>query len=104
MEVSADFTVPLKDATALENSTVEFVCELTIPTDNVKWFLNNEELPESDRVKIIKEGKKHKLIINNVKVEDEGQITVAVGDKKSSAGLFVDGRCCCVYHNIENWF
>lgn len=91
-DVAADFSMPLKDATGLENSTVEFVCELTIPSDDVQWFLNDKPLQESDKVKIIKDGKKHRAVINNVSIEDEGQISVTVGDKKSMAGLYVDGK------------
>jgi hypothetical protein len=63
--------------------------ELTVPSEDVKWFLNNEELQESDKIKIVKDGKKHKIIIDSVNVDDEGQIYVSVGDKKSTAGLFV---------------
>ena len=91
-ENAADFLVPLHDKTGLENSPVEFVCELTVPSEDVKWFLNNEELQESDKIKIVKDGKKHKIIIDSVNVDDEGQIYVSVGDKKSTAGLFVDGE------------
>jgi hypothetical protein len=65
---------------------------LTVPSEDVKWFLNNEELQESDKIKIVKDGKKHKIIIDSVNVDDEGQIYVSVGDKKSTAGLFVDGE------------
>ena len=65
---------------------------MTVPSEDVKWFLNNEELQESDKIKIVKDGKKHKIIIDSVNVDDEGQIYVSVGDKKSTAGLFVDGE------------
>lgn len=91
-EVKADFTVPLNDVTAQEKSTAEFVCELTKDVDKVRWFLDNVELRQGDRIEFVKDDKKHKLLIHNVMVDDEGQITVHVDDKKASASLFVQGE------------
>ncbi|KAK3082923.1 hypothetical protein FSP39_009100 [Pinctada imbricata] len=88
-DVHADFVIPLEDVTSLENSTVEFTCELTVPVDSVQWFLNNVELQPDQSTEIIAEGTKHKLILKDITVADEGQVKVKVGDKTSTAALYV---------------
>lgn len=87
-----EFTVPLNDVTAIENSTAEFVCELSRDVETVKWFLNDVELKESDKIKFISDGKTKKLQIKDVKVEEEGPISIMADDKKTTASLFVIGK------------
>ena len=60
--------------------------------DKVRWFLDDVELREGDKVEFVRDGKKHKLIMKDVDVTDEGQISVMVGDKKTTANLFVQGK------------
>ncbi|XP_046554801.1 titin-like [Haliotis rubra] len=84
-----EFTVPLNDVTAIENSTAEFVCELSRDVEKVKWFLNDVELKESDKIKFISDGKTKKLQIKDVKVEEEGPVSIMADDKKTTASLFV---------------
>ncbi|KAH3792560.1 hypothetical protein DPMN_146056 [Dreissena polymorpha] len=88
-DVSADFTAPLSDVSVLERSNAEFTFELSKPVDKVRWFLDNVELRPKKQMEFVDDGKTHKLIIRDVEVTDEGQISVLVGDKKSSAALFV---------------
>ncbi|KAH3858228.1 hypothetical protein DPMN_100848 [Dreissena polymorpha] len=88
-DVSADFTAPLSDVSVLERSNAEFTFELSKPVDKVRWFLDNVELRPNKQMEFVDDGKTHKLIIRDVEVTDEGQISVLVGDKKSSAALFV---------------
>lgn len=87
--MSANFTVPLSDVSVLEKSNAEFVFELSLPVDKVRWFLDDVEVRPSDKVQFIDDGKVHKLIFKDVDVTDEGQVSVLVGDKKSTANLFV---------------
>jgi hypothetical protein len=54
---------------------------LTVPSEDVKWFLNNEELQESDKIKIVKDGKKHKIITG----EFSSPVLSCRGTKKSAA-------------------
>ena len=70
----------------------EFSCELAQPVDKVRWFLDDVELREGDKVEFVRDGKKHKLIIKDVDVTDEGQISVMIDDKKTTANLFVQGK------------
>lgn len=73
----------------MEKSDVEFVCELSLPVDKVRWFLDDVEIRPNKKIEMVDDGKVHKLILKDVDVTDEGQITVLVGDKKSTANLFV---------------
>jgi hypothetical protein len=88
-EISANFTVPLSDVSVLEKSTAEFTVELSLPVDKVRWFLDDVEIRPTDKIEIVAKGKVHKLLLKDVNVTDEGQISVLVGDKKSTANLFV---------------
>ena len=65
---------------------------MTIPTDSVRWFLDDVELRPDQNVEIIKDGATHKLVMKNITIEDEGEIMVRVGDKSSTASLFVEGN------------
>ncbi|WAR10976.1 TITIN-like protein, partial [Mya arenaria] len=88
-EISASFIVPLSDVSVLEKSTAEFYCELSMPVDKVRWFMDDVELRPNKKIAFVDDGKVHKLIIKDIDVTDEGQISVLVGDKKSTASLFV---------------
>ncbi|ESO99765.1 hypothetical protein LOTGIDRAFT_141556, partial [Lottia gigantea] len=85
----ADFTSPLNDVTVKEKTNAEFECELSKDLSNVKWYKNGKLLKEGKNVKFVKDGKKHKLILSDVEVEDEGPISIKVGDKETTANLFV---------------
>lgn len=81
--------MPLSDVSVLEKSNAEFSFELSLPVDKVRWFLDDVEMRPSKKVEFIDEGKVHKLIFKDIDVTDEGQISVLVGSKKSTANLFV---------------
>ena len=53
--------------------------------------MDDIELPEGDRIQFVKDGLKHKLIIKDSCIDDEGIVTAQIGDKKSTASLFVQG-------------
>ncbi|GFS00818.1 titin [Elysia marginata] len=90
-ELGPDFAVPLKDLTVIEKATAEMVCELTKDVDKVRWFVDDIELPEGDRIQFLKDGLKHKLVIKDACIDDEGVVTAQIGDKKCTASLFVQG-------------
>lgn len=91
-EIPAEFTIPLKDMTVVEKSTVEFEIELSkdVPPGEVHWFAADFELQPDARIQMISDGKKHKLIINDVTLDDASTITVKVGDQTTSAELAVE--------------
>lgn len=91
-ELPLEFVTPLSDVTVMEKSTAVFECELSKDVEKARWFLDNVELRQSPLIKFVKDGKKHQLIMDNVAVEDEGQISVTFEEKSSAADLFVQGN------------
>merc|ERR1712098_431793 len=83
---------PLKDQRVPEQSTAEFTCELNIDTDDVKWFLDDDELSPSpsEGVVIMKKGKRHSLALEEVAPDDTGKVKVYAGSKLSEANLIVE--------------
>ena len=81
--------MPLADVSVKEKTTAEFYCELSLPVDKVRWFRDDVELRPNDKIEFVDDGKLHKIIFKDVDVTDEGQVSVLVGEKKSTAGLFV---------------
>ena len=55
------------------------------------WYLDDNEITPSDRVKPSSRGILHKLIIQPVEPHDGGKYTVAFGDVKSSAEVTIQG-------------
>lgn len=89
------FNKLLSDILAADGEQVVFECNVTgQPTPLVKWFLNNVELQQNDR---IREEKRDdgtvRLIIDNVSAADKGVYTVkaanAYGDAKCFSHLIV---------------
>lgn len=91
-EISADFTIPLKDVTVKEGSTAVFECTLTIPVDKrkVQWFINDKQLDEDDKFEFIVDGAVLKLVIKDSTTVDAGIVTVRIGDKESAAKFTVE--------------
>ena len=87
------FTIPLNDVSVKEKETATFECKIAkdVPKHEIKWFMDDKALKESNRIKFVKDGLTLKLIIKNCTLKDEGMVTVQVGEKKSSASLFIRG-------------
>lgn len=81
-----------KDVTTLMDGTASF--EMSLSHDNVpvKWMFKGAELKPSDRCKILRERKAHKLILQNVDSSNAGEYTAVVGHLQSSAMLTVEGQ------------
>ena len=85
--------VPLdKEQTAIPGDEIIFAVELTKDTADVVWFKNNKEIKPSDNVKIVKDGKKHKLVISKVDFDDDAEYSFQVGDQKCQCLLVVNGN------------
>lgn len=85
----------LSDILTDEGEVIEFECSLVgDPRPSIKWFLNNKEIAEDDRIKFVQtpDGTV-KLIINNVLNADKGVYTVkatnSAGDAKCFSHLIV---------------
>jgi len=84
------FTNGLTGKDCVEDDKCEFKIEVEEDDAEVKWFKDGVEIiPDGKRVVIVKEGKKRKLVINGVKMEDAGQITAKTNADESTAPLNV---------------
>ena len=85
----------LSDILTDEGELIEFDCSLVgDPKPTVKWYLNNKEIVESDRIKFVqRDDGTVKLIIKNVSNADKGVYTVkasnSCGDAKCFSHLIV---------------
>ena len=90
-----DILTDLQSKKVEEAEDVEFTCELTedLPDDlEVTWFKDGEEITTSDRLEVKTEGRRLSLVVHDLKVEDQADYTVVVGERRSSATLQVEGN------------
>lgn len=93
--VVPEFEKYLSDILTDENETVSFECVTKgQPAPAIKWFLNNNELSESDRISFVKNNDGvAKLVIKNVTANDKGVYTVkainSCGEAKCFSHLIV---------------
>ncbi|XP_037026623.1 twitchin-like isoform X3 [Bradysia coprophila] len=85
------FVKLLKSQQNIEKDTITFACELDDPLGDVKWFKGATEIkPDGDRIQVITEGRKRKLIIKDAKLSDADQYTCASNADKTKADLLVN--------------
>ena len=73
------FTQELKDQKVCEDVEVVFLCKVKGKTDEVTWFLNGQELEESDNVVIGRDADRCTLTFRKIKAQDHaGKITCKV--------------------------
>lgn len=81
----------LCDILGNEGETITFECEVIgVPTPTVKWYLNNNEIFENDRIQFVHNNNdgKVKLILSNVTNEDKGVYTVKATNPSGEAKCF----------------
>lgn len=84
------FNKKLKDTVAVEREKLVMEVELQDQTAPADFKFNGEPIVPSDRVEIKNlGGGKHQLIFNNLKMEDDGEITCESGKLQSSCKLTV---------------
>lgn len=91
-ELPVSIVKPLRDRTALEKHRVILECTVSSARSSSTWYKGKEELVPSDRVEILVDGCSHKLVIQQVAVEDEGTYSIEVGEHTSKAKLMVEGK------------
>uniref|UniRef100_A0A667WA79 Obscurin like cytoskeletal adaptor 1a n=1 Tax=Myripristis murdjan TaxID=586833 RepID=A0A667WA79_9TELE len=91
-ELPVSIVKPLRDRTALEKHRVILECTVSSPRSSATWYKGGKELLPSDRVEILADGCCHKLVIQQVAVEDEGTYSVEVGEHTCKAKLMVEGK------------
>uniref|UniRef100_UPI00358FE6CA myosin-binding protein C, cardiac-type-like isoform X2 n=1 Tax=Myxine glutinosa TaxID=7769 RepID=UPI00358FE6CA len=65
----------IADLTVKAEDSAEFTCEVSDEKVTGKWLKNGIEVVPSERIKLIHRGRIHKLMIENVRPEDEGDYT-----------------------------
>ncbi|XP_034720665.1 obscurin-like protein 1a isoform X1 [Etheostoma cragini] len=101
-ELPVSIVKPLRDRTALEKHRVILECTVSTPRSSVTWYKGREELVPSDRMEILVDGCSHKLVIQQVGVEDEGTYSIEVGEHTSKAKLMVEAQALVMVKELED--
>lgn len=84
------FTKKLKKSyTITERKTLKMECE-TSHTVSTKWFHKDKEISGMDHRVVIQEGRKHKLVVQNITMKDEGDYKCVVKDQKTETTVVVE--------------
>ena len=89
------FTENLNTNSCREGYTATLYCELIEENNSLQWFKDGHEVIESDRYRILKGGRQHRLTIKHVKLEDKGEYSIMVKNCRRQTRLEVEGK---VYH------
>ncbi|XP_028999000.1 obscurin-like protein 1a [Betta splendens] len=101
-ELPVSIVKPLRDRTALEKHRVILECTVSSTRCSAAWYKGKEELVSSDRMEILVDGCSHKLVIQEVAVEDEGTYSITVGEHTSKAKLMVETQALVVVRELED--
>lgn len=101
-ELPVSIVKPLRDRTALEKHRVILECIVSTPRSEVTWYKGSKELVESDRLELVSEDCCHKLIIQQVAVEDEGTYSIRVGEHTSKAKLMVEAQALVMVQELKD--
>ncbi|KAL7370049.1 hypothetical protein ABVT39_017373 [Epinephelus coioides] len=101
-ELPVSIVKPLRDRTALEKHRVILECTVSTPRSSATWYKGKEELVGSDRVEILADGCCHKVVIQQVAVEDEGTYSIEVGEHTSKAKLMVEAQALVMVSDLED--
>nr|XP_020476185.1 obscurin-like protein 1 [Monopterus albus] len=101
-ELPVSIVKPLRDRTALEKHRVILECTVSSPHYSATWYKGREELVSSERVEILADGCSHKLVIQQVAVEDEGTYSIEVGEHTSQAKLMVETQALVMVRELED--
>lgn len=66
-------------------------CQMSIPNVEAQWFKNGKQLEMKDRYTSEVKHKVQKLLIRDLKPEDQGRYTCKYQQLESSADLWVEG-------------
>lgn len=89
--VAPRFEKLLCDILANVGETIEFECAVTgVPWPMIKWFLNNTEIHENDRIQFVQNSDdgQVKLVLKNVSSDDKGVYTVKATNVSGEAKCF----------------
>ncbi|XP_058467261.1 twitchin isoform X5 [Malaya genurostris] len=89
LEYNYKFTKVLKSQSLFVKDTVTLACELDHVLGKVEWFKGDTKIEESDKVQIIKDGRKHKLVLKDVEKTDSGIYRCVSNADKTEADIQV---------------
>lgn len=72
------FLKQLEDAEAKVEDRVTLTCEVNKDNTDAQWFKDDLPLKINDKFKAIRDGRRHQLVISDVKLEDEAQYSCKV--------------------------
>ncbi|KAG7502030.1 obscurin 1 [Solea senegalensis] len=101
-ELPVSIVKPLRDRTALEKHRVILECTVSSPRCDVTWYKDGEELAPSERVDMLVDDCLHKLVIQQVAVEDEGSYSIEVGEHTCQAKLMVEAQALVMVKELED--
>ena len=96
IESAIEFTKTLSNLEVTEKQTATFECEVSKGDQVASWFQLEDKIESGtgdwEKFKTEVSGQKHRLIIDNVELEDAKKYTCSIKDKKTSAILTVNGE------------
>ncbi|XP_008282358.1 obscurin-like protein 1a [Stegastes partitus] len=101
-ELPTSIVKPLRDRTALEKHRVILECTVSSPRCSATWYKGKKELVSTDRLEILADGCCHKLVIQQVVVEDEGTYSIEVGEHTCKAKLMVEAQALVMVKELED--
>ncbi|KAG7271278.1 hypothetical protein CRUP_003230 [Coryphaenoides rupestris] len=101
-ELPVSIVKPLRDRTALEKHRVILECTVSTPRCVATWYRGSAELAPSDRLELLADGCSHRLVIQQVAVEDEGTYRVEIGEHTSEAKLLVEAQELVMVRELED--
>lgn len=94
VEPANRFKKKLQDTNTIEKKTVVFEVEMSDTRAPLKWYKDGQEIIPNERFHIKYHDEKHTLTIDNVKLDDAGEIMAATPNIKTKCRLTVDeGNC-----------
>lgn len=81
----------LQDTSGKEGQSCTLSCQLSIPNVEAQWFKNGKQLEMKGRYTSEVKHKVQKLLIRDLKREDQGRYTCRYQHLESSADLWVEG-------------
>lgn len=83
----------LQDTLGKEGQSCTLSCQLSIPNVQAQWFKNGKQLELKGKFTSEVKHKIQKLLISDLKPEDQGRYTCQYQNLQSSADLWVEGLC-----------
>lgn len=81
----------LQDTSGKEGQSCTLTCQLSIPNVEAQWFKNGKQLEMKGRYTSEVKHKVQKLLIRDLKREDQGRYSCRYQHLESSADLWVEG-------------